>query len=111
MPAADQSTANFADLIAAIREVLVPSRSPGFTVADVAKRYRVGEDKVRGWIRRRELRAINTAEPLKKPRYVIPPDAIGEFEKRRQAGDPPKPPRRKRLATKTFYPDIDFLPD
>jgi transposase len=41
----------------------------GLTVADVAARYRVGEDKVRLWIRRGELAAINTAATLcGKPR-------------------------------------------
>ena len=32
----------------------------GLTVADVARRYRVSPDKVRGWIARGELIAINS---------------------------------------------------
>jgi transposase len=79
----------------------------GFTVADIARRYRVGEDKVRTWIRHGELRAINTATVLRgKPRWVIPPDALSEFEKRRAGGPPPSPPRRRRRST-----EIDFYPD
>lgn len=79
----------------------------GYTVKEIAERYRVGEDKVRGWIRRGELRAINIATHLcGRPRFVIPPDALPEFEKRRTAAEPPKPPRRKRLPKGV----IDYYP-
>jgi hypothetical protein len=80
----------------------------GLTVADVAARYRVGEDKVRGWIRRGELAAINTSMALcGKPRFVVLPSALAEFEDRRAAAQPPKPPRkrRKRADYTDFYPD------
>ncbi len=80
----------------------------GLTVRDVALRYRVGEDKVRGWIRRGELRAVNTAENFcGKPRWVVPPEALIEFEKKRAGGPPPKPPRRRRRTEV----EIDFYPD
>jgi hypothetical protein len=84
-----------------------PEPTPGLTVADVARRYRVGEDKVRGWISRGELRAINTATALcGKPRWVIPPEALVSFEQRRAGGPPPKPQRRRRQpAAIDFYPD------
>ena len=36
----------------------------GLTVREIARRFRVGEDKVHAWIRRGELRAINTAATL-----------------------------------------------
>jgi hypothetical protein len=73
----------------------------------VALRYRVGEDKVRGWIMRGELRAINTAAALcGRPRWVIPSEALAEFERRRAGGPPPKPPRRRRrTAPIDYYPD------
>jgi hypothetical protein len=81
--------------------------APGLTVRDVSLRYRVGEDKVRGWIRRGELRAVNTATTLcGKPRWVIPVEALAEFECRRTASPPPKPPRRRRCPEM-----IDFYPD
>jgi excisionase family DNA binding protein len=70
----------------------------GHTVPEVAQRLRVGEDKVRGWIRRGLLKAINTA-CIGKPRWVITQEALQEFESGRVGGDPPKPPRRKRRAT------------
>jgi hypothetical protein len=79
----------------------------GLTVADVARRYRVGEDKVRTWIARGELRAINTAMALcGRPRWVIPADALAAFERRRAGGPPPKQTRRrKRTAIVDYYPD------
>jgi transposase len=79
----------------------------GLTVAEVARRYRVGEDKVRGWIRRGELRAINTATALcGKPRWVILPDDLVTFEKRRTSEPPPKPVRRrKQTHIRDYSPD------
>jgi len=79
----------------------------GLTVADAALRYRVSPDKVRAWIRRGELRAINTAATLcGKPRWVIPPEALAEFEKGRRGGPATKPQRRRRRQAETdYYPD------
>lgn len=80
----------------------------GLTVRDVARRFRVGEDKVRSWIRRGELSAINTAERrCARPRFVVTAEALAAFERGRQAATPnaPKPKRRKRT------PEIDFYPD
>jgi hypothetical protein len=73
----------------------------------MARRYRVGEDKVRGWIARGELRAINTAAALcGRPRWVVPVDALAEFERRRAGGPPPDPPHRRRRRTVVdYYPD------
>lgn len=76
----------------------MPPEQRGLTVADVAARYRVSPDKVRAWIGRGELVAVNTATVLVgKPRWVIQPDALAAFEQRRKSGPPPAPaPRRKR---------------
>jgi hypothetical protein len=88
---------------------LQPSSSTaGLTVADVARRYRVGEDKVRSWIRKGELVAINTASVLcGKPRWVITPESLAAFERQRAGGPPPKPPRRKKKPSDF----IDYFPD
>jgi hypothetical protein len=78
------------------------------TVADVARRYRVGPDKVRSWIARGELAAINTAAALcGRPRWVITPAALVAFERRRVGGPLPKPARRRRRppAVIDYYPD------
>jgi hypothetical protein len=78
------------------------------TVEDVARRYRVGPDKVRSWIRSGQLVAVNTATTLiGKPRWVITPEALAEFEKARGGGPAPRPQRRRRWATE----QIDFYPD
>ncbi len=82
-----------------------PGRS--LTVSEVARRYRVGEDKVRTWIRRGDLRAINTADvACGKPRYVVPPEALDEFERRRSAASPPKPKRQKRSQEIDYFPEF-----
>lgn len=82
-------------------------RFAGLTVRDIARRYRVGEDKVRAWINRGELKAINTSAVLcGRPRWVVPVDALAEFEKRRLGGPAPKPVRRRRRAAM-----IDYYPD
>ncbi len=87
---------------------MTPTPHHGLTVRDVARRYRVGEDKVRGWIARGELAAINTAAVLcAKPRWVILPEALAAFEQRRRGGPPAKPvPRRRRpQGMVDYYPD------
>jgi transposase len=80
----------------------------GLTVRDVARRYRVGEDKVRTWIARGELVAINTAAVLcGRPRWVILAENLAEFEKLRRGGQRTKPQSRRRRKTH----EIDFYPD
>jgi transposase len=73
----------------------------------VAAPYRVGTDKVRGWIRRGELRAINTKDVRSgRPRWVIPPEAPADFERgRAPSTPPPRPKRRKRITRVDYYPD------
>ena len=56
----------------------------GLKTAEVAKRYRVGLDKVRSWIKSGELQAIDTSpHRCGRPRFIILPDAIADFENRR----------------------------
>jgi hypothetical protein len=77
-------------------------------VSEIAKRFRVGADKVRAWIRRRELLAVNTANVVcARPRWIITPEALADFERRRASGPAPKPARRKRqpLGSIDYYPD------
>jgi transposase len=81
--------------------------STGLTTSDVARRYRVGESKVRSWIARGELAAVNTADiACSRPRYVVTADALAEFEKRRSAARTPAPRRRRRKAPaqRDYYP-------
>jgi transposase len=76
----------------------------GLTVQDVARRYRVGEDKVRGWIARGELAAVNTASvQCARPRWVVLPDSLAAFERRRAGGPPPQAPRRRKRSYQVDY--------
>lgn len=79
----------------------------GFTVEDLARRWRVSPDKIRALIRKGELAAVNLAGTLAgRPQLRVMPEAVSEFEQRRSAGPPPKPPaRRPRLKVHDFYPD------
>jgi hypothetical protein len=79
----------------------------GLTVADVATRLRVSADKIRGFINRGELAAINTATALRgRPRWVITPEALADFKRLRASGPPSKPARRrKRSQLVDYYPD------
>jgi excisionase family DNA binding protein len=79
----------------------------GYTPTELAKLLRISPDKVRQWIKCGQLRAVNVASTLcGRPRFVILPDHIREWEQRRSPPPPPKLPRRRRLpATTDFYPD------
>jgi transposase len=82
-----------------------PLPAAGLTVADVARRYRVSSDKVRTWIARGELAAINTAAALcGRPRWIITVDALTAFEQRRLAGPVPKRRRKKKTGLVDYYP-------
>jgi hypothetical protein len=75
--------------------------SPGLTVRDVARRYRVGEDKVRGWIARGELAAINTATVMcGRPRWVIPPTPWPRSSGGGRADNRPSPPGGEKIVTR-----------
>jgi excisionase family DNA binding protein len=81
----------------------------GMTPNEVARILRVNSDRVRAWIRNGELGAVNTA-PTRcgKPRFVVLPHHLAEFEKRRAAAEPPAPKRKKRRKQSDF---IDYFPD
>jgi hypothetical protein len=87
----------------------VSPTTPGQTVREIARRYRVSPAKVRAWIKSRHLGAINTADArCGKPRFVILPEHLAEFERRQSAASPPKPTRRRRPRPKVdYYPDGD----
>src|SRR5262249_46462412 len=85
----------------------VDPRPAGWTVRDVARRYRVSPDKVRSWIKKGELLAINTSSTrCGRPRFVVTIEALAMFESRRQGGPPPKPIRkRKQTGIVDYYPE------
>lgn len=79
----------------------------GWTPNELGRLLRVSPDRVRAWIVAGELQAVNTAAALcGKPRYVILPHQLADFERRRQAATPPKPQRRRKRTNMTdYYPD------
>jgi transposase len=78
----------------------------GYTVADLANRFRVSPDRVRAWVRSGRLKALNVADArCGRPRFVVTPEAVAEFERQAAAATPPIPPRRKRRSAA-----IDYFP-
>jgi hypothetical protein len=79
----------------------------GLTVAEFARQRRIGKDKVRALIARGELVAVNVAINLcGRPRWVLLPDAVAAFDRRRSSAPMPKPARRRKRTQ-----EIDFYPD
>jgi transposase len=79
----------------------------GFTIPEVAKRLRVGQDRVRRWIKRGDLAACNTADAkCRRPRYVVLPKQLAAFVRRRSAAEPQPTPRWKNRTTEgDYFPD------
>lgn len=78
------------------------SNNTRLTPPDVAKRYGVSPDTVRGWIERGLLRAVNISPPgSKRPRHRIEPEALAEFDRKQIPNIvPPTPERRRRKIPK-----------
>jgi len=78
----------------------------GFSVADLCRRWKVGADKIRTFLRRGELVGVNVAANLSaRPQWRITRESVDLFERRRSSAPPPKPPRRRRPALVDYYPD------
>lgn len=70
------------------------------TPPELAKRWRIKPDRVLVLIRSGELRAFDVASRgARRPRFRIPPDAIIEFENRRNGKVEQAPQRRRRKPT------------
>jgi hypothetical protein len=79
----------------------------GFSVADLCRRWRVGEGKVHGFLHRGELIGVNVATNLSgRPQWRITLESVETFERRRSSAPAPKPARRRRRREV-----IDFYPD
>jgi excisionase family DNA binding protein len=77
------------------------------TPRELARLLRVSPDRVRAWIATGELPALNVARHrCGRPRFVILPHHLAEWERMRQAAPPAKPPRRRhRPAVVDYYAD------
>ena len=79
----------------------------GLTPRELAAVLRVSPDKVLHWIKSGELRALNTASArCRKPRFVILPGHLEEFERRRLVAPAPKQARQRKKST-----GVDYYPD
>lgn len=65
------------------------------TPPEIAKRLRVSNQKVLGWIRRAELKAVNVGNGF-RPRYRISPDSFALFLASREVQPPAPHVRRQR---------------
>ena len=78
-----------------------------YSVAQLARRWMVSRDKVRTFISRGELRAINLATVLaRKPQWRVTPEEVAQFELRRSSSAPVKsaPRRRQPAGARDYYP-------
>jgi excisionase family DNA binding protein len=70
------------------------NQRPYVTPPDIAKLLRVSPEKVLGWIRRGELKAVNVGNGF-RPRYRVSWDHLDAFLAAREVQPPPERPRRK----------------
>ena len=95
------------DMLGGLVERLAAIRR-GWTPRELARMIRVSPDRVRAWIQRGELGAINVADKRSdKPRYIILPQHLDEFTRKRRVNVEPKPTKRRRRPATV----IDFYPD
>ena len=74
------------------------------TPPKIAKMLGVGMDKVLNWIRKGDLKAINTtAKPGGRPRYRIMPEDLETFKKCRMPQPRPKIQKRQPYHGKIYY--------
>lgn len=90
---------------------LHPAPAPrGYTPNELARLLRVSPDAVRAWIKAGELGALDTARRrCGRPRYVILPHHLAEFEHRRRAATPAAKPAPRRRQRRTVA--VDYYPD
>jgi excisionase family DNA binding protein len=61
-----------------MRNIQGENERPYLTPPAIARLLRVSPDKVLGWIRRGELRAVDVSDSL-RPRYPVSPDDLDAF--------------------------------
>ena len=83
-----------------------PPAPSGYSVADLSRRWKVGQDKIHAFIRRGALIAFNVASTLSgRPQWRITPEEVKRFEQRRSSAPAPKPPKRRRQTVVDYFPD------
>jgi excisionase family DNA binding protein len=84
-----------------------PGAARGLTCRELARLLRVSRGRILAWIRTGELPALDVSpRGSARPRYIVTPHALAEWERSRRASQPAPPPKRhRRAAVKDFYPD------
>lgn len=84
-------------------EALPIVRECFLTVPKIARRFGVSPNKIGGWIRSGELRAVNVAATVGgRPRWRISEDELAAFELRRTNSAPVTRRRKKRNTTDVY---------
>jgi hypothetical protein len=79
----------------------------GYSVADLCRRWKVGADKIHGFLRRGELVGVNVATNLSaRPQWRITRESVELFEQRRTSAPLPKLRRRRGRQAQ----EVDFYP-
>ncbi len=79
---------------------MVATAKQKYTPPEIAKLWGGSPDKVVGWIRSGELRAIDASSKRgKRPRYLVDLTDLEDFERSRQVIADPKPTPRRRKQT------------
>ena len=78
----------------------------GFTLRALSRRWKIGLGKIRTWIRRGELPALNVSDSPAKPQWRVTAASVETFERQRASGPVPKVPRRKKMKD-----EIDYFQD
>jgi excisionase family DNA binding protein len=80
----------------------------GLTTTEVAQLLRISPDKVRALITSGELGAIDTSNRrrCRRPRFIVLPSHLAQFEHRRRVVEPQAAPRRRKQVVKDFFPDV-----
>jgi excisionase family DNA binding protein len=82
-------------------EVRQEALKPYLTPSEIAKLLRVSNEKVLGWIRRAELKAVNVSNGVALPRYRVSRESLDDFMKAREVPPPiPRSVRRGRRPDK-----------
>ena len=85
-------------------EALPIARGCFLTVPKIARRFGVSPNKIGGWIRSGELRAVNVAATVGgRPRWRISESELAAFESRRSNSAPVVKMRRKRQTDVTEF--------